>query len=225
MTEIMETLAGLSLLVFVIGSMASMGLSLKINQILAPLKNVRLVVLALGVNFVLVPIVAYLITLVLPLDEPLRIGLILLSTAAGAPFLPKLAEVAKGNLAFSVGLMVLLMIVTIIYLPIVLPLLLGGVEVSPWDIAQSLIVMMLLPLAIGLFINARYEETAAKIQPTFGQASNIAILILTVLGLVLNFRDMIGLVGSWGILAGASLSSWRCWSVTSSGVQTAASKA
>lgn len=202
MTEIMETLATLSLLVFVIGSMTSMGLSLKIKQIIEPLKNARLVVLALVVNFVLVPIVAYLITLVLPLDESLEIGLILLATAAGAPFLPKLAEVAKGNAAFSVGLMVLLMIVTIIYLPIVLPLLLGGVEVSPWDIAQSLIVMMLIPLAIGLFINARYEETAAKIQPTFGQASNIAILVLTVLGLVLNFKDMIGLVGSWGILAG-----------------------
>jgi BASS family bile acid:Na+ symporter len=70
------------------------------------------------------------------------------------------------------------------------------------DIAQSLIVMMLLPLAIGLFINARYEEIAAKVQPTFGQASNIAILVLTVLGLVLNFRSMLDLVGSWGILAG-----------------------
>ena len=202
MTEIMETLAGLSLLVFVIGSMASMGLSLKINQIVAPLKNVRLVVLALVANFILVPLVAWVITLILPLDEPLEIGLILLATAAGAPFLPKLAEVAKGNIAFSVGLMVLLMIVTIIYLPIVLPLLLGGVVVSPWDIARSLIVMMLIPLAVGLFINARYEETAAKIQPTFGQASNLAILVLTVLGLVLNFSDMIDLVGSWGILAG-----------------------
>ena len=202
MTEIMETLAGLSLLVFVIGSMASMGLSLKISQIVAPLKNIKLVLLALLVNFVLVPILAYLITALLPLDESLRIGLILLSTAAGAPFLPKLAEVAKGNVAFSVGLMVLLMIVTIIYLPIVLPLLLGEVEVNPWDIAQSLIVMMLIPLAIGLFINGRYEETAAKIQPTFGQASNIAILVLAVLGLALNFKDMIGLVGSWGILAG-----------------------
>lgn len=202
MTEIMETLASLSLLVFVIGSMASMGLSLKMRQIMAPLKNVRLVVLALAVNFLLIPILAYLITMALPLDEPLRIGLILLSTAAGAPFLPKLTEVAKGNMAFSVGLMVLLMIVTIIYLPIVLPLLLGGVEVNPWDIAQSLIVMMLIPLAVGLLINARYEETAAKLQPTFGQASNTAILVLTVLGVVLNFRDMIGLVGSWGILAG-----------------------
>jgi BASS family bile acid:Na+ symporter len=62
--------------------------------------------------------------------------------------------------------------------------------------------MMLIPLAIGLFVRARYEDTTAIIQPTFGQASNIAILVLTVLGLVLNFKDMIGLVGSWGILAG-----------------------
>jgi BASS family bile acid:Na+ symporter len=128
-----------------------------------------------------------------------------LSTAVGAPFLPKLAEVAKSNIASSVGLMVLLMIVTIIYLPIVLPLLLGDVEVSPWDIAQSLIVMMLIPLAIGLFINPRYGDTAAKIQPTFGQASNIAILVLTVLRLVLNFKDMIDLVGSWESWPGSSL--------------------
>lgn len=202
MSEILETIAGLSVLVFVIGSMASMGLSLKIQQIVTPLKNVKLVVLALVANFVLVPITAVLLTTIIPLNEPLRIGLILLATAAGAPFLPKLAEVAKGSTAFSVGLMVFLMVVTIIYLPIVLPLLLGNVAVNPWDIAQSLIVLMLIPLAIGLFVNGRYEEAAAKIQPAFGQASNFALILLIVAGLVLNFSSMIALVGSLGILAG-----------------------
>jgi len=201
MTEILETLAMLSVLVFVISSMLSMGLSLTIKQIIEPLKNTRLVILALVANFVLVPLVAYLITLVLPLDQSVEIGLILLSTAAGAPFLPKLVQVAKGNIAFSVGLMVLLMVVTIIYLPLVLPLLLGDVEVNPWDIARSLIIMMLIPLAIGLFIKARYEEPAAKMQPTFAMAANIGIILLAVLGLVLNFDSMIALVGSWGILA------------------------
>jgi BASS family bile acid:Na+ symporter len=200
--ETLEALAQLSVLVFVIGSMLSMGLSLTTKQIIEPLKNVRLVILALVANFILVPILASIITLVLPLDESLRIGLILLSTAAGAPFLPKLAQAAKGNTAFSVGLMVLLMVVTIIYLPIVLPLLLGDVDVNPWEIARSLIIMMLIPLAVGLFIRARYEEAAANIQPTFGMASNIALLALVVLGLVLNFNSMIALVGSLGILAG-----------------------
>lgn len=202
MTEFLELLASLSVLIFVIGSMASMGLSLKMSQIIAPLKNARRVILALVANFILVPLVAFGITLVLPLDEPIRIGLILLATAAGAPFLPKLAGAAKGSTAFSVGLMVLLMVVTIVYLPIVLPLLLGGVEVNPWDIAQSLIVLMLIPLAIGLLINARYDEIAAGLQPFFGQASNLALLVLTVAGVALNFREMLALVGTFGILAG-----------------------
>ena len=151
-TIILEAFANLAILAFVITSMLAMGLSLTTKQIIEPLRNVRLVVKALLANFVLVPLLAYLILLVIPLAEPLAIGLILLATAAGAPFLPKLVEAAKGNIAFGVGLMVLLMVVTIIYLPLVMPLLLPGVAVNPMDIAGSLIVLMLIPLAIGLFI-------------------------------------------------------------------------
>ena len=86
MTDILETLAQLSVLIFVIGSMMSMGLTLTLPQITAPLKNARLVILALVANFILVPALAYGITLLFSLDEPIEIGLILLSTAAGAPF-------------------------------------------------------------------------------------------------------------------------------------------
>ena len=177
---------------------------MKVSQILAPLKNARLVVMALVANFILVPLLAYVITLVVPLDESTRTGLILLSTAAGAAFLPKLAQAAKGSTAFSVSLMGLLLVVTIVYLPIMLPLLLGGAKVNPWDIARSLIVLMLIPLAIGLFINARYEEIATSLRPTFGQASTLALLVLMALiflGLGLDFKSVIGLLGSFGILA------------------------
>jgi len=202
MTEILESIVQLSVLVFVVGSMFSLGLSLTMQQIIDPLKNTRMIIMALVANFVLVPALAYGLTILFNLDDTLSVGLILLSTAAGAPFLPKLVDLAKGNIAFSVGLMVLLMVVTIIYLPLVLPLLLGDVEVSAWDIAQSLIIMMLIPLAIGLFIKARYKDAAAKIQPTFGMAANIALITLAVLGLILNFSSMIALVGTRGILAG-----------------------
>jgi BASS family bile acid:Na+ symporter len=89
-----------------------------------------LVVLALLANFVLMPLGAFALAKVLRLDEPLGIGLLLLGSAAGAPFLPKLVQLAKGNLAFAVGAMVLLMLVTVGYLPIVLPLLLPELPVS-----------------------------------------------------------------------------------------------
>jgi BASS family bile acid:Na+ symporter len=100
-----------------------------------------------------------------------------------------------------VGLMTLLMVVTIIYMPIVLPLLLSGVEVNPWDIAQSLIFMMLIPLAIGLLIKARYESIAESLQPHMSQTSTVAIVLLLVSALVLNFSAIVGLIGTGAILA------------------------
>jgi len=201
MTEILQVLMNLSVLVFVITSMLAMGLNLTVRQIIAPLRDVKLVILALVANFVLVPILAYLILAVIKLDQGLATGLILMATAAGAPFLPKLAQAGKGNMAFSVGLMVLLMIVTIIYMPLVLPLLLQGVEVNPLEIARSLILMMLIPLAVGLFVKARYESTAESLQPHMSQTSSVAIVILMVTGLILNWQTIIGVIGTGTIVA------------------------
>jgi predicted Na+-dependent transporter len=205
MQEIVTVLANVSVLIFVVSSMLAMGLSLTVKQIVDPLRNIRLVLLALLANFVLVPLAAYVIRLVIPLDEAFGTGLILLATAAGAPFLPKLAQAAKGKIAFSVGLMVLLMVVTVVYVPIVLPLLLPGVSVNPLDIASSLIVLMLIPLGIGLFIRARYADTAASIQPRFAQASNTALLFVFGTMLLLNWRTILGTIGSGALIAAVLL--------------------
>jgi predicted Na+-dependent transporter len=199
--ELFQALAGLSGLLFVITSMLAMGMSLTIAQILQPLKNVRLVILALLANFVLAPLLAYLIILLIPMEQSLQIGLAVLATAAGAPFLPKLVQGAKGNVAFGVGLMVLLMVVTIVYVPLVLPLLLQGVQVNPWDIAQSLIVLMLLPLAIGLLMKSHSPDSAVHWQPVMNKISGLAILILLVVGLGLNVSNILNLIGTGGILA------------------------
>src|SRR6056297_1358145 len=186
MAVILEPLATLSVLVFVVTSMLAMGLTLTVGQILDPLRDLALVGKALLANFVIVPLLAYVILLVIPLTDAQSIGLLLLATAAGAPFLPKLVELAKADVAFGVGLMVLLMVVTVVYVPIVLPFLLPGVQVDPLEIASSLVVLMLVPLALGLFVKARYADTAAGLQPTVNQVSSTALVFLVVLMLVLN---------------------------------------
>jgi BASS family bile acid:Na+ symporter len=201
MSDVLATIVQLSALVFVVSSMLAMGLSLTVPEIVAPLRNVRLVILALAVNFIAVPLVVWGIQAVMNLDQDIYIGLLLMATAAGAPFLPKLAQAAKGNAAFSVGLMVLLMVVTIIYMPIVLPLFLSGVEINPWDIARSLIVMMLIPLGIGLFMKARWPDTANGLQPLMSSASSFAILLLLVGAIILQWESIVSLIGTGGIVA------------------------
>ena len=175
--EILAVILNVAVLAFVITSMLAMGFSLTIPQIVEPLKNTRLVVLALAANFVLVPLVAWGLTAALDLKDGYEVGLLIMATAAGAPFLPKLAQAAKGNLAFSVGLMVLLMIVTIIYMPIFLPLLLSGVDVDAMAIASSLFWTMLVPLAIGLFFKARYPGVADALHPQMSRASSVSLVL------------------------------------------------
>ena len=199
--DALSVIVQVSMLVFVVSSMLAMGFSLTVPAIIAPLKDVRLVLFALAVNFVAVPFVAWAIQAVMDLDQDIYTGLLLMATAAGAPFLPKLAQVAKGNSAFSVGLMVLLMVTTVVYMPIVLPLMLSGVDVNAWDIAKSLIFLMLLPLGIALLVKARWSEIADGLQPHMAQASSISILLLLVGGVILAWDSIISLIGTGGIIA------------------------
>jgi predicted Na+-dependent transporter len=199
--DILTTLYNLMGLVFVLGTIASMGLSLTMQQITGPLRNARFVIVALLANFVIPPILALILIRVFNLDEPLAVGLMLVSLAAGAPGLPKTAVFAKLDTAAATGLMVLLVVVTIIVLPIALPLLLTGISVTFWDIASGLVYLILIPLAISLFVRARYPDAAASAQPMFARASNLSLLFLLVLMLVLNFNNVVGLLGSGGLLA------------------------
>jgi len=198
----LEKAVPIATLVFVVSSMVAMGLGLKVAQITAPLRNLRLVSLSLLANFVLMPAAAVVLARVLRLDEPLGVGLLLLGVAAGAPFLPKLTQIAKGNLAFAVALMVLLMVITVGYLPLVLPVLLPGVSVNPAKIARSLVLLMLVPLAVALAVNAKLPAAAARAKPLFDRLSSLGLILVVVLLVVVNFNKVLSVFGTRAILAG-----------------------
>ena len=200
--ELMQKAASIAMLIFVLSSMLAMGLDLTVGQIIAPLRNVRLVMLSLLANFVLMPLAAVALAALLQLDQPLGVGLLLLGSAAGAPFLPKLAQMAKGDLAFGVGLMVLLMVVTVGYLPLVLPLLLPGVSVNPAKIGRSLFLLMLLPLAGALAVKARFADVAARTKPVLDRVSNLSLILLVLLITAGNVNNVLAVFGTGGILAG-----------------------
>jgi BASS family bile acid:Na+ symporter len=199
--EFLSKLVPVAMLVFVVSSMLAVGLSLTVGQILAPLRNGRLVSLALVLNFVLMPLAAFVIARLLRLDQPLGVAMVLLGTAAGAPFLPLLARIAKGNLAFAVGLMVLLMVVTVGYMPLVLPLLLEGVSVDPLKIGRSLVLLMMLPLTIGLLVKAGFNAIAARVQPSLNRVSTLSLALLIILLLATNIQNVLSLFGTRGVLA------------------------
>src|SRR6476660_6704717 len=200
--DVLSKASTIAMLAFVISSMLAMGVGLSISQIIQPLRNPRLIAFALLSNFVLMPLCAFALSTLLRLDQPLAVGMLLLGCAAGAPFLPKLAELAKGNIPFAVGVMVLLMVATVGYLPIVLPLLLPGVTVDPWQIARSLVLLMLLPLAAGLVLKSHYEDFATEAKRLLDWISNVSLILLVLLITAANIDKVLQVFGTFGILAG-----------------------
>jgi BASS family bile acid:Na+ symporter len=200
-SELLIKGANASVVVFVVSSTLSVGLGLTVPEIVAPLRNGRLVTLSLLANFVLSPLAAIGLSKVFGLEQPLAIGLLMVGVAGGAPFLIKLADIAKADMAFAVGLMVVLMVLTVGYMPVVLPQLLEGVSVDPAAIAKSLIILMLIPLAAGLALRAWQAAAAAKVRAFVAPVSSISMIFVIVLTTAAHLKSMVTILGSFGIVA------------------------
>jgi BASS family bile acid:Na+ symporter len=199
----MQILANLIVLIFVLSSVISVGMQLTVTQILSPLRNVRLVIASLIANFVVVPLIAVAINKLFQLNEPQSIGLILLGTAAGAPFLPKIVAAAKEDQALSVSVMVLLMVGSLVYVPLVLPRLLPGVAVDPLKIARSLLVMMVIPLASGLYLKSRYDQSLGRLLRLLNATSTLSLILVIILIPVANHKDLAQIVSVRSLMASA----------------------
>jgi BASS family bile acid:Na+ symporter len=201
MPDLLHLLQKLSVPIFLVSSMLAMGLALDWRVLIAPLRNARLVLVALALNFLLAPAFAWLLTILIPLDRGHAIGLLLLGGAAGAPFLPKLVETARGDFALAAALMGLLTAGTILFLPFALPLMMSGMQADAWSIARPLLLLIVLPLAVGMLVKSRADVFAGRAAPIFGKVGNASLLLLFVLMIALNARELVGVIGSGAIFA------------------------
>lgn len=193
--KIVEYLSNIAVLLFPVASMLAVGLSFTFTQIIKPLRYPDRVFRALVANFVLVPLLAIGISRLFTLDSSLASGMTLVGMAAGAPFLLKLTQVANADVRLSASLLVILMPLTVIYMPIVVPLVIRDVSVNAIGIAIPLVLTMFLPLLIGHLLDSVFPKLALRLQPVARQTSSIALVTIIVTTLVLNaplFRNLFG---------------------------------
>jgi BASS family bile acid:Na+ symporter len=199
-----EALAGvlnIAVLIFAVSSMLSVGLAHDWRDIVAPLRQLYKVFRALATNFVLVPLLAWLVLQAIPLEQPIAVGLFLVATAAGAAFLIKLAQLADSDIALSTTLLLVLLPATIVYMPIVVPLVLPDARVNATAIAAPLVFTMLLPLILGLAAHEYLAGMAARLQPFMRKLSTLALVVLIGATVLLNLRDVLLILRSTAILA------------------------
>ena len=199
MNETLNLLFKISLAIFMAGSLLEMGLRLNLAAALQGLRSTRFVIYTLLWSFVICPALAYGITLVIPLETPYAIGLILLGMAPCAPFVPALVDKAKGDLGYTAAFMVLASVGTVVFMPFAVPLLAKGLTASAWSIAKPLLIVVLIPMAIGVLIRRKADPVATKLMPVAKKAAGLAGLIWCILCLVIYGKGLLGVAGSFAV--------------------------
>ncbi len=189
----------ISLVFFMAGNLMEMGLRLDLGDAIRGLQNVKFVIYTLLWGFVLGPAVAYLITLIIPLDTPYATGLILIGMAPCAPFVPLFVTKAKGDLGYTAAYMILVAIGTILFMPFAVPYMVEGLSVSAWAIAKPLIIMILIPLLIGMAIRRLSLQVASKMQPIVKKITMVFTLLVFVLLIIIYYKGIISAMGSLAI--------------------------
>lgn len=202
MFELFRSAVQIAAPIYVISTMLNVGLTQKLSDITGHLNNYPFVLKMLLANFVLAPLLMIVALYFAPFDPALKAGLLIFSLCAGAPFLIKLTQTAKHDVALGAAVMMLLMVVTVVYTPIVLPMILSGISVDGWAIARTLVLQMLLPIAIGMLVVQFLTVFAKKLQPSIGRLSNVTLYILVAATLIGYFPNMVSIVGTGAILVG-----------------------
>ena len=209
MKAALAEIASVSILVFAVSSMMSVGLAYRMDQIIGPLREARAVFRALIANFVLVPVLAIGIERLIPMNPPLALGLLLLAGSAGAPFLIKLTSAAKSDLALSAGLLLLLVPATVVFLPFYVQFAMAhpslrGLSYVPSNIVAlglPLLSTLFLPILLGLAIKAFAPHWAARLVPIGGRLATVALVVEVLATFGANVREMLRIMQTGAVLA------------------------
>jgi BASS family bile acid:Na+ symporter len=163
-------------LISVIFMMLGVGLKTALQEVLDVARRLGLVARGVIANFVIVPVLIFLCLTWLPLGPEVKLGILLMAAAPVAPMVPPFVDMAKGDVAYSVGLMVIVALLSVFLTPLILglaiPESIGNVELNPLEIVQTLLVAQLIPISLGMAIRSKspmWSERLLKFVPRIGQ--------------------------------------------------------
>ncbi len=174
------------LLVSIMCLLLGVGLSTPFGTVLAIATQYRLVLRGLVANFVIVPCVFTFALQGIPVAPDIVIGLVVVAAVPVAPLAPPFVGLVRGDVAYSVGLMLIVAFLGLPLAPLILALCLppseAGLQIDTLEILQALLTAQLLPLSLGMAIQhvrPKWAEKLLRFVPKLGRFG-IALTLLAI---------------------------------------------
>lgn len=155
---------------------------------------------ALGIlnQIVVLPVTAFLLLLAFPMSTPeLAVGIMVLAACPGGPTSNLISHISKGDTALSISLTAISSIIVVFTIPLVVNLSLRYfmqqgeyVPLPVFNTMLSVIIITLVPVAIGMIIHAKVPKFAALMNKPVKIMSGL-LLIVVILAAVLNDKEIL----------------------------------
>lgn len=179
MNTIVIVLPILTLLMF------DLGLTLCVADFKLVFQRPKSVIAGLLGQIIVLPAFAFLLAWLFHLEALFFIGVVLIACCPGGSSSNVFSKLAHGDVALSVSLTALSSIITLFTIPIILNMAVtftgteqGGVHLPVGNLIVQNILLMLLPIMIGIFINHRFHNAALKMDKILSKIAFPAIILL-----------------------------------------------
>lgn len=177
--------------------MLGMGMALTIDDFKRIFVLPKAVITGLTLQLLLLPITGWLIASVSGLPGELAVGLMLLAICPGGATSNLITHLAKGDVALSITLTAITSCVTVLSIPFLLNVsmhhFLGAGQIIELNIPQTILQIFLitvLPVTLGMILNAKKPELSRKFEKTVKILSGI-FLVLIIAGAIVRERQNI----------------------------------
>jgi BASS family bile acid:Na+ symporter len=194
----------LSLFIIMLG----MGLALKPIDFKMVMLRPKAVALGLVAQMIMLPILAYGIVLAFGMTGAVAVGVMILALCPGGTTSNLYTYLAKGDIALSVTLTSLVSLIAPFTVPLMIvmfmSLLMGQEEYIQLPVMQTilqLVVITIIPIAIGMFINYKKPEWSQKADKPVKLFSILFLFFIVVLITAENIHNMADYFAKAGIAA------------------------
>lgn len=176
----------LALMIFVI--MLGMGASLTPRDFVLALKRPYGLMIGVVAQYGFMPFIGFLLALTLPVSDPIKIGILIMSCMPGGTTSNIFTYFSKGNLALSVLMTVTSTVFGVILIPIVLVVYAGALQVDiPRENIIATLVLLLVPVGIGMVLR-KFNANVGAVTEFMGSVLAVFfILFLVVSWIPRNF--------------------------------------
>jgi len=171
--------------------MLGMGMTLRPENFLEILKRPRLIAIGVGLQFILMPLIAYLVSILFALPEALIIGMVLLGSCPGGTASNVICYLARGDVALSISLTTVSTLLAVFFTPVLTWIYVGeSVPVPVFSMMVNIGKIIILPVGLGVLCNYYFGRHIHFLKHIFPFVSIAAIIIIIGIIVALNHKHL-----------------------------------